>query len=486
MIIESIYIKEGLFDREIKFNSFANLVHSTKNGCGKTTLLRLVLYGLGYAIPNTKGINFNKCNVELCLNTETNGRIKLSRNDKNIIVIYFKGGQETYVLPERQNELHARLFGTENIDILENLLGAFYIDQEKGWTLLNRGIVIGSIHFNIDSLIRGLSNRDCSEYIKKERQLSRDREKYLQMDSVALYRESLEEEAGSLATDSYTEESTAKRSALLIEERQYKNELKRIDKTLSSNNQFQKYVDDMKLLVRSPRGETFTVTSENILGLTDAIALLVAKRKMVSADYAKIISQIEQIESEMSTENEQESFLETASQVEIFDREIMRLPLNIIAIKKEISRLDKEIKATRENITELTRKNNSVVQDITKSVISYAKELGVGDEESITASYIFTSNLKELSGAYLHKTIFAFRLAYIIAIEKVLNIKLPIILDSPSGKEVDRENVSMMMNILKRDFKDHQIIIASIFTYDFDNINTIELEDKLINQMIQV
>lgn len=95
---------------------------------------------------------------------------------------------------------------------------------------------------------------------------------------------------------------------------------------------------------------------------------------------------------------------------------------------------------------------------------------------------MFTSNLKELSGAVLHKTVFAFRLAYIKAAEKILDIKLPIILDSPSGKEVDPENIQLMMNILQRDFPKNQIIIASIFTYKFDKVNMIEIKDRLIEE----
>lgn len=95
---------------------------------------------------------------------------------------------------------------------------------------------------------------------------------------------------------------------------------------------------------------------------------------------------------------------------------------------------------------------------------------------------MFTSNLKELSGAVLHKTVFAFRLAYIKAAEKILDIKLPIILDSPSGKEVDPENIQLMMNILQRDFPKNQIIIASIFTYKFDKVNMIEIKDRLIGE----
>ena len=37
-----------------------------------------------------------------------------------------------------------------------------------------------------------------------------------------------------------------------------------------------------------------------------------------------------------------------------------------------------------------------------------------------------------------------------------------------------------MMNILKRDFSDHQIIIASIFKYDFPQFNIIEIYNYLI------
>ncbi|MCD8224710.1 MAG: hypothetical protein LUC99_07710 [Clostridiales bacterium] len=485
MIIESIYLKEGLFDKTIKFSSKANLIHSENNSCGKTTLLRFVLYGLGYNIPNTRKIKFNSCDVELFVCLDNGERIKLVRCNAITLVLHTDESQQTFVLPEQENELHSRLFGTQNADILSNLLGAFYLDQEKGWTLLNRGVVIGSIHFNIDSLIRGLSDRDCSELLKKQARLQREKEKYKQMSSVAQYRESLEEESGALATDSYEEESNATLSSLLIRQRQLKTELRRIDKTLSSNNQFKKYVSDMKLLVQSPNGEVFTVTPENIVGMNDSIDILVTKRKMVSTEYAVVSSQVERLEKEASLEYEQLAFYTTASQAEIFDKKILRMPLNAKAIKSEIDRLDKELKSVQEDIDRLTRENNSVIKEISDSIIEYGTELGIGDKDSIPRQYLFTSNLRELSGAILHKTAFAFRLAYITAIEKALNIKLPIILDSPSGKEVDKDNITLMMNILKRDFSDHQIIIASIFTYDFNDLNIIEISERLINETVQ-
>ena len=62
---------------------------------------------------------------------------------------------------------------------------------------------------------------------------------------------------------------------------------------------------------------------------------------------------------------------------------------------------------------------------------------------------------------------------------------MPIILDSPSGREVTKENVKSMIDILNRDFTDNQIIIASIFQYDIDNINVIEIKERLINELRQ-
>jgi hypothetical protein len=480
VIFKSIRLKEGFIERKILFTEGVNLIHSIKNSRGKTTLLRFMLYALGYNIPNTKKIKFNNCEVELVIDCETSGIISLLRCSDIAIEVTMDSEKQTFVLPEQQNELHKIIFGTENADILRNLLGAFYVDQEKGWTLLNRGVVIGSIHFNIEELIRGLSGRDCSALIQKEARLSRELTKYRQMFSIAQYRETLE--AGELVTDSYEEESDIAINQLVLHQKRLKSELRRIDSTLANNKRFKQFVADMKLLVQSPDGSTFPVTENNIVGLNDAIDLLIAKRKMVSAEFATVTGQLERLEKEKDSEYEQLAFYNSASLLEVFDKRIAKMPMNPIAIKQEINRLEKELKSIRNDISTMTKSNNSVVLVISQNIVKYAMELGLGDKDSIPKTYLFTSNLKELSGAVLHKTAFAFRLAYIIAIEDALKIKLPIILDSPSGKEVDQANVKLMMEILKRDFADHQIIIASIFNYDFDEVNAIEIKEHLIEE----
>ena len=480
MIFCSLHIKEGLSERTFNFSEGVNLVFSKGNSKGKTTLLRFMLYSLGYNIPSTRKIRFDHCEVTAQIYCDGTGNMTLSRFNNAFIEVMTNGEKKTYILPDQLHELHGIIFRTENQNILDNILGAIYADQEKGWTLLNRGTAIGSIRFNIEELIRGLSGCDCSDLIRSEKQLGRELSKYRQMSSVAKYRESIVAESGSLVADTYAVESDAAVSQLLIQQNALQNELKRIDKTLTDNKRIRHYVAEMKLMIQLPDGSTMPVTAENIVGLSDTIDYLIAKRKMVSSDLRTIMHRLSKVQKEQDTEEEQLVFFKSESLIEVFDKKIAAVPINAVAIEKEIKRLEKALKAIRREISIKTKSDTGVTKSLYENMVKYATELGVGNSESIASSYLFTSNLKELSGAVLHKTVFAFRLAYIVEIEKHLGIKLPIILDSPSGKEVDQANIQLMVNILKRDFADNQIIIASIFQYDFETVNVIEINNRLI------
>lgn len=482
MLIKSIYIRDGLFERNISFGTNANLIFSEKNSCGKTTLVRFILYALGYSIPSTKKIKFEKCFVKIQIILDNDKSIFLTRKNTSTISWTCDNEETIYVLPEQSDELHSKIFNTNSEEILNNLLGSFYFDQEKGWTLLNRGVVIGSIHFNIDELVRGISGKDCSELISKEKRLAADLAKYKQMFSIAQYRDSISED--SLIDDTYQEKINVELEQLKMKQTSIKREIARINQSIAGNKKFQEFVADMKLLIRTDEGQFISVTKDNIVGLNDAIDLLVTKKKMLSFELAEIVSKMEKIQREQEKENGQLSFFESDSVAAAFDKRIVSIPMNQIVIKKEIEKIEKELKSVREEIARISRSDNTVVSSLYQTIVKYATELGIGDAESITKKYLFTSNLKELTGAVLHKTVFAFKMAYIVELEKHLKIKLPIILDSPRGKEVDQENIELMMNILKRDFKENQIVIASIYRYSFPEIHEIKLEKNLLDQMV--
>lgn len=74
MIFKSISIKEGMSERTITFSEGVNLIFSRENSKGKTTLLRFMLYSLGYNIPSTRKIKFEQCEVttkSIAINSET-------------------------------------------------------------------------------------------------------------------------------------------------------------------------------------------------------------------------------------------------------------------------------------------------------------------------------------------------------------------------------------------------------------------------------
>lgn len=176
--------------------------------------------------------------------------------------------------------------------------------------------------------------------------------------------------------------------------------------------------------------------------------------------------------------------------LKIFDKNFERLQMasidiNPVDVNRVIDNLKKERKELEDQISRFTNDSNDVTQAMIKTVQKYMEELGDSEAEKMTWKYLFTSNLKELSGAVLHKTVFSFRLAYIIEIERRLGIKLPILLDSPKGKEVDDINIGKMMRILQRDFPDNQIIIASIYHY-VSNEHVIILEGQLLDKIISV
>ena len=74
----------------------------------------------------------------------------------------------------------------------------------------------------------------------------------------------------------------------------------------------------MKLMVQSPDGSIIPVTAENIVGLTDTIDYLIAKRKMISSDLQAVMRQLSNKQKEKDEEAEQLAFYQSESLIELF------------------------------------------------------------------------------------------------------------------------------------------------------------------------
>lgn len=475
MIIQSLTITEGKKTKTYKFSPHANLVHSDDNTVGKTTLLRLMLYALGYQIPNTKNMKFEKCITQVVLTS--NGKTFQIKRENEYLLVDDETSTEYYILPTELNQFHAVVFGTDNNDVLNNLLGTFYMDQEKGWTLLNRGKVIGSISFSIEKLILGLSERDYQKLQSELQLLEREVKKYQQMRDIAQYQREIYEEKGDIVHDTYDETLQRDLSVYMFDVEALRKELKQITDTIADNTSIRKFIEKMSLWVKAPDGTKIPVNEDTIIGLDDNNDFLISRKHLLTSQIAKLEQKIENLRSMIYYQSQQPT---TETLIESFDKNLSQIAIDAKAVTSILNELIERQTEVRRQLTELAKNNNDILEQMYSDILSYGVELGLTQYMSSGIGFVFTRNLKELTGATLMKMVFAFKMSYIRAVDRVLNIKLPLILDSPSGKELDQYNIQKLMDIINRDFSENQVIIASIYHYKIDNLTTIEMGRRVV------
>lgn len=477
MKIIDFTLKEGFFKKKIVFNNTFNLVYSKENSSGKTTFIRTLLYTMGYPIPSTKGIKFD--NMEFWLTISSNDvEYKLYRH-ASYMTVDDGHNEVAYSVPTDFYEIQGMITGCKNKEIVDSLLGAFYVDQEKGWTLLNRGKVIGNIPFNIENLVRALAGKDCSEQLRELKAINREIKKYEYMYSVSQYQSEVNEAVDNIVYDSADEIIDKKIEILRVEREPIEEELKQIKDILRKNKLLAEYINEMKLLVYDKNGEIINVTSDNLVGFEDEHDFLVARRELLAGDLKVINKRIEVLESKKTKE---EVLIKVQSSIEEFDRNISKMKVDAVATKKIIDKLKEDRANLKKLIDSMTKTDNGIVDKLYKYISLYSSELKI-DEKYVSSKkdYIFTNDLKSLSGTILHKIVFSFKLAYIKIIREETGLVLPIIMDSPSGREVKHETVIEMLEILKRDYAMHQIIIASIHNFEWEDKNIIEFKERLFD-----
>lgn len=464
--------------KTFELTSGVNIVYSQKNSAGKTTLLRLLAYALGYQIPSTRGIRFSDYETILTVIGDNDNEFILTRN-RNYIEVVHDETEKGYSLPADQNELHAFVFGIENLEVIDNLLGVFYVDQEKGWTLLNRGKVIGNIRFSLESLLRGLSDKTDDALSQRLTVVKRELRKYRHMLDVAKYKAEINKLGEITYFDSPADEIDVALEVLYCERKPLEKELRRIKNVVRKNNSFEKYITSFRLRVRTPDGNEIPVNKDTLVGYADTAHLLVAKQNIICEQISEIDRKIRLLK----VEQDREAMLfDVKSRLEQFDIEISKIDVDALATQRIIASLEKERKVLEEQVIASVKQNNPLVAELHGLISQYATRLGLSEKYvSARNDYVFTNDLKSLSGAIFHKVVFAFKISYVALIRNHIGVYLPIILDSPNGREVSEEIVNEMMAILAEDYTEHQIIIASIYnSYDFADKNVIELQDRLL------
>lgn len=468
----TLKIKEGLFEKIYNFSDKC-LIYSDENSRGKTTLLRMLLFALGYNIPPTKKIAFSKYEFELEI--FTNKKIVLTRRNAKIQVSC-DGFNDDFILPQQEVELHSIIYGISNCDVVENLLGCFYLDQEKGWTLLNKGTVIGRIPFDIKSLVRGISNIDCKSELVELSNIQSQIQKYTTMLEVAKYQNSLRNTNVSYdKTLTIMENLEASINDLKYKQTDINQKIEMYNEIIKNNRNFLEYIINSQLIVVID-GKDYKLTKDNIKNYNDVSEFAKQKRKLLQIELKKIKIELTRLYVELDKHH---SLVSSETILDQFNSKVSKITINENAVLNTLDYLKRRKRELELIVERKTKYSGNAVQTIYNYVQEFAAELNFSDYIEDENIFIFTSDLKGLSGAVLHKLVFIFKMAYIKLIEDTYGLLLPIILDSPKGKEVDSNNVKSMMKILKNHFVSHQIIIASIEDdYDIDLTKPYIILDK--------
>lgn len=479
MIIESLAIHEGMYRKSYSFAKGFTLISSNgRNSVGKTTLIRLIIYALGEEVSMTQGFDPKNLVTELVLITDDGKHLELVR-DATTLTIVADGESERFNPPHDLREIKKRIYGIDNPELADNLLGAHYIDQDKGWTLLNRGKVIGGIQFSIEAFLRGLTNRNYDKQLKRIRELDAEIEKYTFIVEAAGYQNTMVDipDVAEISPDKSRDRERL--SQLRIQAASLKKRIATIRKAQNGNERFVNYIVDMGLRVKMDDGSELAITPDNLLYYSDTERYLNGEALALRTELAEIGKHIEELEARLD-EGEDKLFSVERVDTREFDRQIAGMKLDLPMCQDILDSLKKERTSIRQEMGSGCVQGNPLFDSITERVDEYCAYLGIEEYFRNDSRGILTNTLKRKSGTNYHQLVFAFRLAYADAVNRVCGVKLPLIIDSIRGREMSRENFEKCIGLLIEKFSDYQIIIASISGEGIPADSLIKLERRVM------
>lgn len=479
MIIEKLVFEEHPDVSSDCFHSKFNLITSNDvNSTGKSTYCRLIFYALGYTIPSTEGINFDR--VDTTAYIENNGQKYIVRRSFKVLVVESADGSwsKTYSLPDEHISFISYIFGVDNLRIASNLLGLMYIDQEKGWTLLNRGKVIGNNRFSIDELVSALKNIDCEDLFKERDAIEREIDKYQALLNMNSIKEEYYENNNNLEVITLGEDIKKKIASIQLAIQNIKQNIDEINKVIKQDKSFFEYIEAMSLYVKTTEG-LVKVTKENIENscnieyLKAEKALLMNQLSRLESERAKMMREYEAVINGTNLFGENIT-IDTEKKI---NSALSSINVDVEAIRALLNQAKKEHEGIKAQIRTRIRWNNEYISKIYELFFEYARRLNVERFISDKIDYIFTDNLRGKTGALFQKLIIAYKVAAIKVVEQAINTKLFLVIDSPKAKELDDKNTKQMMEFLQSELSDNQVIIASIFSpkdffVDFDKVIT--------------
>lgn len=457
MKIKSIILKSGIIDNlTISFDEKDTLIWSAKNSQGKTTLIRFILYALGFKIPSTLGVKmddyesttlFYDSNVELI---RRGNMVSFSKEEE--IIKFDLSKIDDF---EKNQSV---LFGIGNLRLLRNILGCFYIDQEKGWTLINRGKVISSaIQFNIEDFIASFSPSSLEKIETKIENLKAEENRYGAIFNIVKLSEG---QRNDVKIDENYDVLIKKKSSIVLKINELETKINEYKSIMNNNVSFVDFIEKHKLMVRC-KNDNFLLRKENIVDYMDNQTIIESSILFCEITLEKERKNLAEVDEQLA---QYDGLFNIKDASEVFFNDIINLNLDQTNIEHLIAKIAIERSNLEKAKKDLIKANTRIVTRITNLIKVYASELGVFNEYlEAHGDYLFMNDLRKYSGASYHKVTLSFRMAYCKIVEEETGIILPIIIDSPGAGEMKQDGINDIINTVIKNFKNHQVIVSSIY-----------------------
>lgn len=432
-----------IFDRK-------SIISSKYNKKGKSTLLRVILYALGFEVVRTNGIANLDLKTNIKILTDDLEEIQIFRNNEKVILEESSSDRKRELhLPEDQEVLQSTFFDFNNGKLLENFLGTFYFEQGRGYSLINNGVVTPKNRFNLKELVTQLVpevEEKLKEIEKKEITIRRNKAAINAINAV------LKDNDNFIEEDNQDEITIQNINSLKFKLKQLKRKKRTILESIEDNNKLLEYIGKLKLRLRLSDKSVVVVTSDKIEGMENISNYLISEKTVVN-------NQIKETK-HLIYKNEE------AIKKKYTNRDIAKFSIpqafNFEKNKAMLKYLNKQDEELALQKKELLRKNSyQELQDrIYKLYTEYASELNISNW---LKNGIFSSkNISGLTGTEQEFTAISIRLAALKLIEEFTKVNLPIILDSPF-QELDTKNKKLLVDFLENEFSEkHQFIITSV------------------------
>ena len=489
MLIKKILIKysdtNGPVSESYLFNEKINLVFSNGNNTkGKTSLLRFIIWGLGFNISLTK--NFSPAYSETQITIEDSSVSKVIRKGNNIRIFFSDASEKTFSVLEDRLEIEKSIFNHVPRLLRNQIIGYFYFDQDNGYRPWNRGEVIQKLDsksniykIDIDALVAYFSGINYEKFLENRKVFKKNAEETLNITKFISSTERL--------SVINTQEKKEQIKSISDQISQLKIELTRIkekkdiySESIKDYDAFNSLIDKLSIKIKH-KNEIIAITKQNVVQdnkleiklrgyktyyktLEDKVSKRIEelKKDRLNISLNNPDKEIELIKSDDTYKKMQEIMLSTG----ITSVSSEKVHKNIV---KQGTEYQKEIK---DKI-----KNSDASNNIWNSIVKMSSIVGLSRIFNNKDNRLLSSELK-LSGAKRTMAVIIYRLGVLHFVEKELNIKLPIILDSPASQEMDQENLELLMIMLKQYFNNNQIIIATNQRINSEYIDKKVLLDK--------